>query len=133
MIAVIGVATLVVVLCGLGAAMSGLFDFASGSGDAETAATGGPAAGGDVPAPRTSFTDGQWIVGNDIEAGTYSVKVTAGSSGCAWERNANTDGTATSVLESGSGGEGQALVVIIRSTDKVFQSKNCGTWSRTGD
>jgi hypothetical protein len=132
-IAVIGVATLVVVLCGLGATMSGLFDFAKGSTAPAAAATSVAASDAGARVPKAAFADGQWLVGGDIQPGTYSVTVVAGSPGCTWERNASTDGTATSVLESGNGTESEAIVVDIKDTDKVFQSKNCGTWRRTSD
>ena len=128
-LAVIGVSALVVILCVLGAAMAGQFSF----GPSNDAA---PAGAGPVPAERapvTSMQDGQWLVGQDIQPGSYSVTVVAGSPGCSWERNASTDGSATSVLESGAGNEGQTLVVGVRETDAVFQSRGCGTWERTGD
>jgi hypothetical protein len=131
--AVIGVATLVVILCGLGATMSGLFDFAKGAQDPTAAAASEGPAGGAARVPGTSFPDGQWLVGGDIQAGTYSVTVAAGSPGCTWERNASTDGTASAVLESGIGAAGEAIVVNVKDTDKIFQSKNCGTWQRTSD
>jgi hypothetical protein len=132
-IAVVGVAILVVVLCGLGAALSGVFNFGTGSPNTEAATTTDPNANQVPKVPGTKFSDGQWFVGGDIQAGTYAVTVAAGSPGCTWERNANTDGTASSVLESGNGAAGEALVVNIRQTDKVFQSRNCGTWQRTSD
>ena len=130
--AVVGVATLVVILCGLGATMSGLFDFAKGAQPPTAAASPGSADAA-VRIPATSFPDGQWSVGGDVQAGTYTVTVVAGSPGCTWERNAATDGTATSVLESGNGAPGEAIVVSIKDSDKIFQSKNCGTWQRTSD
>ncbi len=132
-IAVIAVSALVIILCVLGAAMSGLFSFVTNN-ESKTGAT--PAA--DMARPSAlvagvSFPDGQWLVVRDIQPGTYSVTVPNGSPGCTWERNASTDGTASSVLEAGVGAEGQALVVSIRATDKVFQSQGCGVWRRTAD
>jgi hypothetical protein len=83
--------------------------------------------------PATTVPDGQWLVGGDVQAGTYAVTVVAGSPGCHWERNASTDGTASAVLDSGNGGAGEVIVVSVKDTDKIFQSKSCGTWHRTGD
>jgi hypothetical protein len=131
--AVVGVATLVVILCGLGATMSGLFDFAKNSKGPLAAATSDPAADVSARVPATTFPDGQWLVGGDVQAGTYSVTVPAGSPGCHWERNASTDGTASAVLDSGNGGAGEVIVVSVKDTDKIFQSKSCGTWHRTSD
>ncbi len=132
-IAVVAVSALVVILCVLGSAMSGLFDFTTSTGDqVDPASTAGAAGPGDR-VPVSKFQDGQWLVAGDIQPGTYSVTVDASSSGCTWERNASTDGNATSVLESGDGAPGEALVVGIKDTDKVFQSRGCGTWQRTSD
>lgn len=127
-LAVVGVGSLVIILCVLGAAMSGLFSFGTDSGTTSSVET--------TPServPGTSMEDGQWLVGTDIQPGNYSVTVEAGSPGCSWERNASTDGTATSVLESGVGREGETIVVSVRDTDAVFQSRDCGVWQRTGE
>jgi hypothetical protein len=128
-LAVVGISALVVIFCVLGAAVYGLFN-TGGAGEEVPASVGTTAA---ALAPATSMPDGQWLVGQDIQPGSYSVAVAVGSPGCTWERNSSTDGSATSVLESGAGNEGQTLVVGIRDTDVVFQSRGCGTWQRTGD
>jgi hypothetical protein len=112
--------------------MSGLFKLGGDTVNAAAADPSSPAAGG----PRvagTSFDDGQWLVSGDIQPGTYKAVVPPESGGCSWERSASTDGTASSVLESGAGKGGESLVVGIKPTDKVFQSSGCGTWHRTGD
>jgi hypothetical protein len=128
-IGVVAVTTLVIILCVLGATMSGLFGVLGTEAGAPAAATSAPA-----PAQRgpvTTFDDGQWLVGADIEAGTYATTVPADSPGCTWERKDSTDGTANSVLESGIGEEGERLVVDIKPTDKVFGSVGCGRWQRS--
>lgn len=126
LLAVVGVSALVIILCVLGAAMSGLFYF-------DTKTTPAVAVTQSERVPGTSMEDGQWLVGSDIQPGSYTVTVMAGSPGCSWERNANTDGTATSVLESGGGAEGETIVVQVRETDAIFQSRDCGVWQRTGE
>jgi len=132
-IAVVIVATLVVILCGLGVTMSGLFNFAKSTAAPATATSAPAVADAHVRIAGTTFADGQWLVGGDIQPGTYSVTVGVGSPGCTWERDSSTDATATSVLESGTGTSGITLVVGIKETDKIFQSRNCGTWQRTSD
>ena len=130
-IGVVIVGALVVIGCVLGTTMSGLFRFgddtANAAADTSSSAPSGPRVAG------TSFPDGQWLVSGDIQPGTYAVTVPKDSAGCTWERNASTDGTPSAVLESGAGKSGEALVVGIKTTDKVFQSNGCGTWHRTGD
>ncbi len=133
-IAVIGLAILVVVLCGLGAALSGVFDFGPGSPDTDVATSDDPNRDQPPKVPGTTFSDGQWLVGADIEAGTYSVTVGPESPGCTWEAQRQHRRRAqfgARVREFGSSSE--ALVVNIRVTDKIFQSVSCGTWSRTSD
>ena len=132
-VAVVGLATLVVVFCGIGAAFSGVFDFGSDSASTDAPVSAAPNVDQPPKVPGTTFSDGQWLVGEDIQAGTYSVTVGPDSPGCTWERNANTNGVPSSVLESGNGAAGKALVVNIRQTDKIFQSVHCGTWQRTSD
>jgi hypothetical protein len=131
-VGVVIVGALVVIGCVLGTTMSGLFNFGS---DSVNAAAAEPTSSGPTGArvPGTSMDDGQWLVSGDIQPGTYAATVPPDSAGCTWERNASTDGTASAVLESGTGKSGQALVVGIKTTDKVFQSTGCGTWHRTGD
>jgi hypothetical protein len=127
-IGVVAVTTLVIILCVLGATMSGLFGLIGSESGTQAAATSPPAL--EQRGPVTTFDDGQWLIGTDIEAGTYATTVPAGSAGCTWERKDSTDGTANSVLESGIGTEGERLVVDIKSTDQVFGSVGCGLWQR---
>jgi hypothetical protein len=131
-LAVVGVSALVIIMCVLGITMSGLFHFGGSTAEPATLATSGPVDLA-VRAPSTTFVDGQWMVGGDIQPGTYSTTVPNGSPGCTWERNASADGTAASVLESGNGKEGEPVVVSIKDTDRVFQTKGCGTWQRVSD
>jgi hypothetical protein len=128
---VVAVGALVVILCVLGVSFTGLFNVAT-SGSPATDSAPAPA---NLPArvPVSTFPDGQWLVGVDIQAGTYRAEVPIGSPGCTWERTASTDGTVASILESGTANEGEQLVVNVRTTDKVFLSAGCGSWTRVAD
>ena len=73
-----------------------------------------------------SFGDGTWVVGSDIQAGTYRSSRTGG--GCYWER-----------LSGFSGGFGDIIaneitdelsLVEISSTDAGFSTQDCGTWKK---
>jgi hypothetical protein len=130
-IGVVAVTTLVIILCVLGATMSGLFGSLSGADPDGQPAAAESDATQPMRGPVNTFDDGQWAVGLDVEAGTYATTVPAGSAGCTWERKESTDGSAFSVLESGVGEVGDKLVVDIKATDKVFQSSGCGRWQRT--
>jgi hypothetical protein len=126
--AVIVFGIIMLTVCLAGIAFSGLFGnlFAADRGEPGTPAlvTVGP-----VPAPlATQFDDGVWLIGRDIVAGTYQSLVPAGSGGCLWERADSPDGTLASVLGSGAGDPGTAVVVTIKPTDAVFRSHECGHW-----
>jgi hypothetical protein len=126
-IGVVAVTTLVIILCVLGATMSGLFGILDPGAGGEPVAATSPAAPS-ARIPVTAFDDGLWAVGLDVRAGTYATTVPAGSAGCTWERKDSSDVSAFSVLESGVGREGERLVVDIKPTDRVFQSVGCGRW-----
>lgn len=74
----------------------------------------------DAP-PATAFRDGQFIVGRDIQPGTY--RASAGSDICYWERQDQ----GGELIDNGFG-----TVATIRSSDFSFQSNRCGSWSRVG-
>ena len=77
-----------------------------------------------VTASKTKFGQGTFIVGTDIQPGTY--KSSTGGS-CYWARLSNFLGTLSSILANHYGSQG---LVTIRSTDKGFQSSRCGTWTK---
>lgn len=85
-----------------------------------------PAAG-----PATSFGgDGTYVVGQDIQVGTYK---TAGPAPgyfqhCYWERQKNTDGEFGSIIANG-GGEGPATVTVKKS-DGAFKTQGCQAWHK---
>ncbi len=74
---------------------------------------------------RSTFGDGTWRVGTDIEPGTYRTK---GSDGCYWERIAGFSGTFGDIIANDNA-SGPAVVKIFPS-DAGFTSKGCGTWTR---
>jgi hypothetical protein len=133
LVGVISVGVLVVIVCVLGIAVSGLFSFGPAGEIAAPKALGPPFVAPTRHGAVTQFDDGLWIVTLDIRPGTYQAIVPASSPGCSWQRTASSDGTVTSVLESGTGTEKQKIIVSILPTDKVFQSAGCGMWVRTGD
>ena len=91
------------------------------SKDLETSTAATP-----VPSAAASFGDGTWIVGSNIQPGTYRSSSTGG--GCYWER-----------LSGFSGGFGDIIaneitdelsLVEISSTDAGFSTQDCGTWKK---
>ncbi len=77
-----------------------------------------------VTSSPTSFGQGTFIVGTDMSPGIY--KSSKGAN-CYWARLRNFTGTLSSIIANNFGGK---AVVAIRSSDKGFQSSNCGTWKK---
>ena len=78
-----------------------------------------------VTTSKTSFGDGDFIVGTDMVPGTYR---NSGSSGCYWARLSGFDHTLDNILANDKT-DAQAVVTIAAS-DKGFESSNCGTWNK---
>jgi hypothetical protein len=76
---------------------------------------------------RTSFSDGDYIVGTDIQPGTYR---SSGQSGCYWARLKGFGHTTDDVLANDN--TDSPAVVTIAATDKGFEATRCGTWTLIG-
>jgi hypothetical protein len=89
--------------------------------------TGGAEAAG-TAAP--TFGDGTWVVGQDIEPGTYRSDVPAGDF-CYWERLSGFGGDILEDVITNDAVEGpQQVIVEIAPTDAGFTSDDCGTWTK---
>jgi hypothetical protein len=73
---------------------------------------------------KTSFGEGTYIVGTDIEPGTYR---NSGSSGCYFARLSDFTGGLNSIIANGNTDD--PTVVTIKPTDAGFESQACGTWT----
>jgi hypothetical protein len=79
------------------------------------------------PSPTgNTFGPGTWIVGKDIEPGTYRA-ATPGQN-CYWERESNFTGSLNSIASNGNS-IGGPIVVTIDAKDAGFKSEGCGEWS----
>ena len=100
-----------------------------------TIASGEPPSTGEAaPAPAgaaaPSFGDGTWVVGTDIEAGTYRSDVPAGEL-CYWERLSGFGGDILEDVITNDAVDGPAQVLVeIDPTDAGFTSQDCGTWTK---
>jgi hypothetical protein len=73
---------------------------------------------------RTTFGDGDYIVGTDIQPGTYR---STGQSGCYWARLKGFGHTVGDVLANDN--TDNPAVVTIAATDQGFESARCGNWT----
>jgi hypothetical protein len=72
----------------------------------------------------TSFGAGQFAVGIDIAAGTYSAQ---GGGSCYWERESGFGGTLSEIIANDL--PTGPVIVTIQSSDIGFKSQDCGTWT----
>jgi hypothetical protein len=77
-----------------------------------------------VTSSMTKFGQGTFIVGTDIQPGTYR---SSKGPNCYWERLSNFTGQLSGIIANNFGGQ---AIVKIRSSDKGFHSSSCGTWTR---
>lgn len=78
-----------------------------------------------ITSRKTTFDDGMYIVGTDITPGTYK---NTGQANCYYARLSNFSNSFSAILANGD--TDSATIITIAATDKGFESKNCGTWSR---
>mgnify|MGYP001061986127 CR=1 FL=1 len=78
------------------------------------------------PKLASAIDDGTWVVGDDIQAGTYETSNEDGN--CYWTRLSGFSGSFDDIVANDNP-EGRAIVTIIES-DKGFGSAGCGTWKR---
>jgi hypothetical protein len=72
-----------------------------------------------------SFDDGIYVVGLDLQPGTYS---SSGNDGCYWARLSGFSATLDDIITNDIG-DGQH-VVTISASDVGFESSGCNTWTR---
>jgi hypothetical protein len=80
------------------------------------------------PSPVSSFGNGFWKVGGDIEPGIWR---TTSASSCYWARLSGFSGKLDDILANDNA-DGSTVTVQIFPSDDGFQSSRCGTWTRIG-
>jgi len=78
-----------------------------------------------ITTSTTSFEDGAYKVGTDIEPGTYR---SSGSSGCYYARLSGFNGGLENIIANEN--TDAPAVATIAPTDAGFKSNRCGTWTR---
>ncbi|MDP9343594.1 MAG: hypothetical protein M3Q23_16180 [Actinomycetota bacterium] len=73
----------------------------------------------------TTITDGEWIVGTDLQPGTY--RTTSAKGGCYYARLSNFSGVSDIVSNDLGGGP---HIITIGSGDAGFQTEKCGVWKK---
>lgn len=71
--------------------------------------------------------DGVFLVGDDVQPGTYRSE--PGVWGCYWARLSGTSGEFHDIITNGFVDDGQALITV-SETDVAFETSGCGEWSQ---
>lgn len=81
--------------------------------------------------PATTIDPGTYVVGKDVQAGSYRTTGPSDSSlpNCYWARLKDTSGDATAVIANGL--PGGPTTVTISKSDGAFQTMGCATWKKT--
>ncbi|MFF5303426.1 hypothetical protein ACFY5F_29090 [Streptomyces sp. NPDC013161] len=97
------------------------------SGAASPSATAGPQ---QEAAPKGGIPgDGTFLVGKDIQAGTYRSEG-KNKYGCYWARLSDTTGEGSAIITNGNA-QGPAIIKIA-AADKAFQTTDCKPWKKIG-
>jgi hypothetical protein len=78
-----------------------------------------------ITTSRTAFADGMYMIGSDIQPGTYR---SSGQSGCYYARLKGFGGTISDIVANDN--TDAPAIVSIAASDKGFESTRCGTWTR---
>lgn len=77
---------------------------------------------------QSSIPPGVWLVGSQIQPGTYQVN---GGAGCYWERLRNFQHTLGSIIANEFSSAARSQLVTISAGDTGFSNDgDCGTWTR---
>jgi hypothetical protein len=79
--------------------------------------------------PDAPFGPGTWLVNQEIAPGLW--QNSDPSDGCSWSRLTNLRDGEEAVAANGFGYS--IITIEISPTDLAFDSRGCGTWTRTGD
>ncbi|OWA21570.1 hypothetical protein B9W64_04575 [Streptomyces sp. CS159] len=82
------------------------------------------------PGPATTFSgDGEYLVGEDIKAGTYKTAGPEDEWGCYWERAKDASGEFGSIIANNNL-EGTGRVTLNKG--EYFKTNRCQEWKRVG-
>jgi hypothetical protein len=77
------------------------------------------------PGPKAAISeDGVFLVGVDIKPGTYR---NGNEADCYWARLKSTNGDLDAIIANGNGGN---QVITVKKTDKAFETRMCGAWTK---
>ncbi len=78
-----------------------------------------------ITTSKTTFGDGMYIVGTDIQPGTYK---NSGQANCYYARLSGFGGTTDEIIANDN--TDSSTIVTISASDKGFEASSCGTWTK---
>jgi hypothetical protein len=79
-----------------------------------------------ITASQILIPNGTFVVGTDIQPGTYRTRVS--SAACYFARHSGFDGTTAAIIANDI--TDVPSIVTIAATDKAFESNRCGVWTQ---
>lgn len=78
-----------------------------------------------APDPADGIGDGVWLVGSDVQPGTYRSAGAVDGDYCMWSRHSSTSGGVIENIIASDGSFAGQMVVTIEPGDKLFRTKGC--------
>ena len=80
--------------------------------------------------PAGSISDGVWIVGSDVQPGTYRSSGAETGGYCMWSRHSSTAGGPFDAIIASDGSKAGQVLVTIQPGDKLFRTHGCAPFTK---
>lgn len=84
-----------------------------------------------MPAAGT-ITDGVWVVGTDIQPGTYRSPGAPAGGYCMWSRHSSVAGGPFDAITASDGSKAGQVLVTVQPGDKLFRTHGCAPFTKIG-
>lgn len=81
-------------------------------------------------APAGSIGEGVWIVGSDVQPGTYRSSGAPSGGYCMWSRHSSTAGGPFDAITASDGSKAGQMLVTIQAGDKLFRTHGCAPFTK---
>lgn len=81
-------------------------------------------------APSGSISEGVWLVGSDVQPGTYRSDGADAGGYCMWSRHSSTAGGPFEAIIASDGSKAGQMLVTIAPGDKLFRTHGCAPFTK---
>ena len=100
---------------------------------APTAPTAAPSAASPATAAAAgTIGEGVWIVGSDIQPGTYRSPGAPAGGYCMWSRHSSVAGGPFDAITASDGSKAGQMLVTVQPGDKLFRTHGCAPFTKVG-